>query len=95
MLQNIGWRYIPYTTLCHSSHESTVYAYAIYVDLIAEINECQDGNSFCEQVCMNTIGSYECSCYNGYRPNQDGLRCTGNIKYVILLNQEHMKGRSV
>lgn len=54
-----------------------------YVDLIAEINECQDGNSSCEQACMNTIGSYECACYDGYRLNQDGLTCTGNNNYVI------------
>jgi hypothetical protein len=46
--------------------------------LCAEINECQDGNSSCEQVCMNTIGSYECACYDGYRLNQDRLTCTGS-----------------
>ena len=42
-----------------------------------EIDECQDGNSSCEQVCMNTIGSYECTCNDGYRLNRDGLTCSG------------------
>ena len=45
---------------------------------ITEINECQDGNSSCEQVCVNTIGSYECGCYEGYRLSQDGFTCIGS-----------------
>ena len=57
-------------------------------NLIAEINECQNGNSSnCEQVCMNTIGSYECACYEGYGLNQDGLTCTGMVGYYLSITR--------
>lgn len=39
----------------------------------ADIDECL--MNVCEHNCMNTIGSFECSCDDGF--NQDGLNCTG------------------
>ena len=40
-----------------------------------DINECN--NSFpCDQICTNTIGSFECSCESGY--SMEGNLCTGN-----------------
>lgn len=32
-----------------------------------DIDECEEsGGAVCDQICKNTIGSYECSCVNGY-----------------------------
>ena len=32
-----------------------------------DIDECTGNTHGCDQVCNNTIGSYECSCYTGYQ----------------------------
>ncbi|XP_005177429.1 cartilage oligomeric matrix protein isoform X1 [Musca domestica] len=41
-----------------------------------DINECQTGMARCEEnsVCVNTIGSYQCHCREGYKHN--GTHCT-------------------
>ena len=43
--------------------------FLVYVD----IDECQDGNGNCSQMCMNTVGSYFCVCQPGFLV--DGLLC--------------------
>ena len=41
--------------------------------IATDIDECS--MNLCEHNCMNTIGSFECSCRDGF--DQDGLNCTG------------------
>lgn len=41
-----------------------------------DINECQ-GRHNCSQVCVNTEGSYICSCQTGYSLNNDSVTCEG------------------
>ena len=51
-----------------------------------DINECNEG-SRCDQLCINTNGSYYCSCNEGYSLKDDGKSCKGiqtNI-YVIII----------
>ena len=31
------------------------------------------------QICINTVGSYECSCMAGYTMKSDGHNCAGNV----------------
>lgn len=31
-----------------------------------DINECESNNETCSDICKNTNGSYECSCYFGF-----------------------------
>ncbi|XP_059143588.1 uncharacterized protein LOC131930938 [Physella acuta] len=40
-----------------------------------DINECEYGNKPCSQICENLEGTYECSCYNGYKLDSDGISC--------------------
>ena len=42
-----------------------------------DINECEEGVSGCSQLCNNTVGSYLCSCTNGYSLLEDGRNCVG------------------
>ena len=37
-----------------------------------------NGISPCTAMCDNTVGSYECSCEQGYILDDDGLTCIGN-----------------
>ena len=43
----------------------------------ADVDECQDSNGGCGQVCNNSVGSYSCDCYQGYELEEDGFNCTG------------------
>ena len=49
-----------------------------------DINECQSSNGGCEQSCMNTLGSFVCSCdsVSGYTLGSDGLSCRGSYDVV-------------
>lgn len=35
--------------------------------IILDIDECAEDNGKCNQICINTIGSYKCDCNEGYR----------------------------
>ena len=43
----------------------------------SDINECIINNGGCEQVCINTEGSYRCACHQGYSYNEDSGECIG------------------
>ena len=47
------------------------------VHLLLDINECSTLRDNCEQVCINTNGSYFCSCNNGYILQNDNQSCIG------------------
>ena len=40
-------------------------------------NECEVNNGGCSQNCNNTLGSYRCSCEEGYSLNFDQFSCSG------------------
>ncbi|WAR23702.1 MLP-like protein [Mya arenaria] len=42
----------------------------------ADINECQTNVSVCEQDCVNTDGSFQCSCNSGYRLSGNRRSCS-------------------
>lgn len=57
---------------------------------ITDINECDLENDGCQQICINTNGSYNCSCNPGYTLNTDGQFCTGehyNYDYGYVHNK--------
>ena len=53
----------------------------------ADINECDDLND-CEQLCMNTEGSYSCSCTMGFDLADDGRKCNGTYQHIYILSME-------
>lgn len=55
-----------------------------------DIDECQfEYDPVCSQLCMNTIGSFECSCMKGYVLRPDGRTCkaTGDPPTLIFANR--------
>ena len=42
-----------------------------------DINECLSSNGGCSQICINSIGSYNCSCQSGYVLLSDNKTCSG------------------
>ena len=51
------------------------YSYLL-MSLLLDTNECILNNGGCSQICVNTIGSYNCSCNTGYE--SIGQDCDGN-----------------
>ncbi|XP_078575770.1 uncharacterized protein LOC144861669 [Branchiostoma floridae x Branchiostoma japonicum] len=45
------------------------------VQVFPDIDECATGNGGCSQNCSNTVGSFTCSCHDGYALNSDGTSC--------------------
>ena len=44
---------------------------------IIDINECDNDNGGCEQICINTVPFFICSCQSGFRLVNDKF-CLGN-----------------
>ena len=45
--------------------------------ILLDIDECGEHVSGCNQHCVNTVGSYYCSCYTGFQINADQHTCFG------------------
>ena len=56
-----------------------LHMHAPLTSVLIDVDECAEQMSQCDEnaVCVNTIGSHECSCAGGYRGN--GLFCAGKI----------------
>lgn len=53
-----------------------------------DIDECAVNNGGCKHVCRNTIGSYVCSCHNGYQLHDNKHDCKeGGCKFEITTPQ--------
>ena len=56
---------------------------------VSDVDECQraGGNrSDCAQLCVNTVGSYTCSCKRGYELANDAKTCAGNSLCRVQIN---------
>jgi len=47
------------------------------VRFVVDIDECENGTNNCGQNCSNTLGSYYCSCIDGYVLLSDYHNCFG------------------
>ena len=51
---------------------------------ILDIKNCLINDHNCSQVCVELEGSFSCSCYSGYRLQEDKATCAGSYKYIKL-----------
>lgn len=42
-----------------------------------DTNECSVNNGGCQQVCVNTVGSYECRCHSAHKLHWNKKDCVG------------------
>ena len=52
-----------------------MYHNSIIINYIPDINECTENP--CDQNCTNTVGSFTCSCNNGYELDRNNRSCNG------------------
>ena len=58
------------------------YHETFYLCLISlDKNECSEGTDTCSHICVNTVGSYKCSCPTGYQLDSDARTCVGKYNY--------------
>ena len=55
---------------------------------LTDEDECDGGTHDCEQICVNTPGSYSCTCTPGYLANMDGKTCDGRFDGDIKIGHE-------
>ena len=55
-----------------------------YPCVLIDINECNTNNGGCNQICTNTIGSFECSCNTGYELSSNPLTCVGEYITTVI-----------
>ena len=53
---------------------------------MSDINECQRLLDDCQQECTNTIGSFNCTCRDGFILQDDGRTCEGMEKSLLKIN---------
>ena len=51
----------------------------------ADVDECAIGRDLCDQVCINTVGSYSCACNDGYELAANKRKCRGQLQYMYYL----------
>lgn len=45
----------------------------------SDYNECLDSNGGCEQLCVNSISSFQCNCLDGFVLDVNGANCSGKL----------------
>ena len=60
-------------------------------DTTADLNECTEGGSECDQYCQNTVGSYTCSCNSSTTLNPDGLHCDGEYIHSYIYTHAELE----
>ncbi|BFZ01255.1 hypothetical protein BsWGS_04294 [Bradybaena similaris] len=46
-----------------------------FARFVKEVDECRTSDHDCEHNCVNTLGSYYCTCRSGFQLHSDGKRC--------------------
>ena len=58
-----------------------------FINTLVDLDECQvglNGDTTCDEVCVNTIGSYTCGCNPGRVLVSNGVSCRGMLIGIIL-----------
>lgn len=55
---------------------------------VLDIDECSERSHGCAHLCVNTYGSYRCTCYVGYELNPNNRDCRGKLKLFFFLRPQ-------
>ena len=74
---NPGFELIIDDRTCRGKHIPNTKVVLITGANLPDVDECLAGTHLCTQTCVNIVGSYVCSCGDGYRLNEDRINCSG------------------
>ena len=58
-------------------------SFIISIFFSLDVDECSIDSAVCSNgVCANYMGGYQCSCFNGYKPNPSKTSCIGTDLYM-------------
>ena len=64
-------------------HELNIFI-IIFSKILTDLDECEvSGSCGPNMLCMNTVGSFSCSCRQGYRKEKNHKNCTGNSQTAL------------
>ena len=78
--------FIPSHPLFHHFHSPSLPLSPLLSPLSTDLDECALGTHSCEHWCHNNIGSYDCTCQEGYYLEANGWNCTGKYTTTTQLN---------
>ncbi len=61
-----------------------------HVWIVSDVDECAENNGGCSQLCINTEGSFECSCTSGYELHTDNVTCLGEKNLKMSTSNKHI-----
>ena len=68
----------------------TTYIILIYMYVFPDVDECGRNIHACLQICLNTVGTYHCACFDGFTLNNDSRFCDGNYgvmsQYYVIID---------
>ena len=59
------------------------YHVVLLLPFYTEIDECIEGIDRCAHNCHNAVGSYACSCDDGYQIDANGFTCNGSVNSIV------------
>ena len=54
----------------------------VLINIIIDVDECEEGLHKCNQKCRDFTGRYECSCNDGYQLTIDNYTCYGIVLVI-------------
>ena len=58
---------------------------------VCALDECAEGTHNCSNVCVNTLGDFQCGCTSGCQLSESGLICEGTGLVCLLKNTDFLK----
>ena len=74
-----GYKYNNQLHICEGFFLSLNHLRSLNRFCFVDIDECSSNNGMCQQICVNLLGSHNCSCDVGYILAHDQRRCDGRL----------------